>query len=734
MSIGLAITSAAGSAQRRTDSVAATSGDDDRPKIGLVLGGGGAKGGAHIGVLEVLEELRIPIDYIAGTSVGAAIGGLYASGMSVPDLRALMESLDWPDVLSNRAPRRYRPIRTKQADNRAATRLEAGFNGGQFRLPTGLVTGHNLERTLRSATLPAARIRAFEDLPIPFVAVATDLITGEMVVLDHGNLSTAMQASMSLPGAFSPVEVDGRPLVDGAVVRNLPVDVVREMGADVVIAVDLTSPLYEAEELRTAVEITGQAFRISVLQNTLPQRESLTPGHDVLLRPEVEDVAVVDFRSLVGTISKGLEVARDSAEALRRLSVTPAAYEAIEEGRRTAAGRTDALDFVRIGGTERIDPNVLRRRLDLSLGSPLRADRLEQALSRVFGMELYERVDYTVVEDGDQLGLLVQVTEKRWGPGFLRFGMAFSEDLERGQSSLVLAASHLQTQLNGRGGELLTELRVLGAESAQVEFFQPLDTRGMFFVGPRLEYQVESLDVTYLGAGQVSRGIREFTATMALGVQFTDWGEWRAEFDQGRVWAKDSGDPGLNASVGGISSRLTLDVLDDRPFPRSGVWAFLEAYRSDRSLGASREYTRLEGAFLTAFSHGRNTVLLGGRAGSAIDSTLPVDHDFALGGFQRMSGLLPRDMVGNHYGFAHVTVQSRLVTLPTALQGGGLYVGLSLEGGNVWDDTSRLSLGDLEGAASVFVGVETLVGPLFLSYGRTASGDDKVSLLLGRGL
>jgi len=679
-------------------------GDTARPKVGLVLGGGGAKGGAHIGVLEVLEELRVPIDYIAGTSVGSAIGGLYASGMSVPELKALMESLDWQDVLSNRAQRRHRPIRLKQADERTPTRFEVGFNRGKFRLPTGIVAGQNLERTVRGATLSVAHIQNFQDLPIPFAAVATDLLTGEMVVLDRGNLSTAIQASMSIPGGLPPVEVDGLTLGDGAAVRNLPVDVVRDMGADVVIAVDLTAPLYDAQELRTAIDVSVQSSRIATLQNTLPQRESLTPGYDVLLRPELRDIATIDFRSLVRAISRGSEVARDSTGALRRFSVDARRYEAIQESRGGTSDRSDTIDFVRIEGSERIDPGVLLRRLDLPVGAPLDADVLEHAVSRVFATELYERVDYTLTEDNGRRGLLIQVIEKLWGAGFLHFGAAFSDQLGRGKSSLILSLSHRQTQLNRRGGELLTELRLLGAQRAGIEFHQPLDTGGRFFVTPLLDYQAESMDVTYLGAGQVDRDVREFTASMAVGVQFPDWGEWRVEIDRGRVWGKSSGANGLDATVGGFSSRVTVDFLDDRAFPRIGSRGSLEVYRSDRSLGASLEYTRLEGAWLTALSRGRATLLLGGRVGSALDATLPVHHDFALGGFQRMSGLLPRDILGNHYGFGHVTVQTRLATLTTALAGGNLYLGFSLEAGNAWADRESVDVSDLRGAGSVFFG------------------------------
>jgi NTE family protein len=193
-------------------------------------------------VLEVLEELRIPVDYIAGTSIGAIVGGLYASGMRVPEMKALMESLDWQEMLSDQVPLRYKPVRLKNLNGHVPSRLEIGFNHGALRFPTALVTGQNVDRTLRTATFSVRHVEDFRDLPVPFVAVATDLVTGELVTLAGGHLASAIRASMSIPGAFSPVEIDGRILVDGGLVRNLPVDVVREMGADVVIAVDLTPP------------------------------------------------------------------------------------------------------------------------------------------------------------------------------------------------------------------------------------------------------------------------------------------------------------------------------------------------------------------------------------------------------------------------------------------------------------------------------------------------------------
>ncbi len=360
--------------------------DGSRPKIGLVLGGGGAKGGAHVGVLEILKELRIPVDFIASTSIGAAIGRLYASGMSVPELKTLLESLDWQDLLSDRPPRHHQPFRLKSTDRRVPDRLEVGFNGGGFRFPTGIVTGHNVELTIRSATLPVAHIRSFEELPTPFVAVATDLVTGEMVVLEQGDLSTAMRASMSIPGAFSPVEVEGRVLVDGGLVRNLPVDVVRAMGAEVVIAVDLTPPLYDADELESAIEVSTQTFRISTLQNTVPQREALVPGRDVLFRPDVTDVPITEFRSLTATFVAGADVARSAGEDLAQWSQSREAYQAFWESRRRVDECPQTLDFIHVEGTQRMSSAALRGRLGLTAGEPLMAETLERALNRVFAM------------------------------------------------------------------------------------------------------------------------------------------------------------------------------------------------------------------------------------------------------------------------------------------------------------------------------------------------------------
>lgn len=708
-----------------------------RPTVGLVLGGGGAKGGAHIGVLKVLEELRIPIDYIAGTSIGAVIGGLYASGMTVVEIEHLLASIDWQSLVSNTPPRRYQPFRLKLEGADIPSQLELGFNDGGFQFPSGILSAQNVELALKAATLPVAQVQDFRDLPIPFRAVAADLKTGEVVVLGEGDLSSAIRASASLPGIFAPVERGGRLLIDGGIVMNLPVEVAKAMGADVIIAVDLTAPPMEAEELTNALAISSQVFRLNTLQNAIPQREMLQSGRDVLLLPDVEDVALADFRSLLEATVAGEAVARAHTEDLRRLAVSAEEYSRVTGERGRGAQMEVPVDFVRVEGATRLDPDILRGRLDLRLGRPLAVEELNDALNRLFATGFYERVDYKLVHaepgTGDEgEGVEVRVTEKRWGPGFLRLGVAIGNDLERGRSGFSLLASHSQTQINRLGAELATSLRIGEAQAARVEFFQPIDRGGHLFIAPRLEYQEASLELAVTGAGEIDRGVREFTAAVALGMQFTDWGELRVELLKGSANAR-SRDSGIaNADVGAVLARFSLDLLDDAAFPTSGTRVRIEAFRSASTLGANPSYTRLEATGLAAFSRRSTTLLLEARAGTSAGTTLPVHHDFALGGFQRLSGVRPREFLGDKYGFGRFGVRRKVGTLPTAPQGGDFFVGASGEFGHVWTEAEGVSLGDVDFSASVFLGAETLLGPIYLGYGLAETGDDTLYLFLGR--
>lgn len=701
-----------------------------RPRVGLVLGGGGAKGGAHIGVLKVLEELHVPVDMIAGTSAGAIIGGLYAAGLSPDDLEDLVNSLDWHDLIEGGPPRNTLTFRRKQDDAKFPTRLELGFNGGTFRLPSGLVTGQNVEVAFRSVSLPGADITSFEDLPVPFSAVATDIVTGEMVVLSRGDLSTAVRASMSIPGAFSPIEVDGRLLVDGAVVRNLPVDVMRDMGADLIIAVDLTPPLYTRGQLESAVEVSSQVLRIAARESTAEQIRLLQESGGILLRPDVDDVRTSAFAKMPATIGAGEVVARDMAERLSHYALDAEAYAAYRARRTAPAAKDLQVDFVRVEGSSRLAPEVIEARLKIRPGQRLEPRDLERALARVYGLDLYERVDYRVVVESGRRGLVVGVSEKPWGPGFFRVGLALGDDLERASSSFSLLLSHTQTQLNGRGGELRAELQLGEAQAFSLEFYQPVDYGERFFLAPRLEFEEEPLDVVQRGAGDATRGVEHVSAVLAAGVHFTDWAETRVEVERGR--ANATGEGAQDADIGGLRAGLFIDALDNRAFPAKGAVARVGLYRSVAGIGADSVYTRASGRAMAAFSRGPNTLLLAARAGTSFDGRLPRHDDFSLGGFLELSGLRPRELTGNHLALGRVTYRRRLATLPTTVAGGDLYLGVSGEVGNVWRTRGEVSLRDLRTSGGIFAAVETLLGPFYISYARTKDGEDAWAIFLGQ--
>jgi NTE family protein len=290
-----------------------------RPRVGLVLSGGGARGIAHVGVLKVLEEARVPVDLIVGTSMGAIIGGLYASGMSAAELEREILSIDWGNVFERREPRQLLSQRRKEEDFELSPVLELGFRDGEFRLPTGAVSTRDLEMLLRRYTLPTRHLATFDSLPTPFRAVATDMETGHPVVMDHGDLAAALRASMSVPGVFSPLEVDGRILGDGGLVNNLPVNVARRMGADVIIAVNIGTPLAGRETLGSLLGITSQMVNILTEQNVQASMALLTPA-DLLLLPPLGKLTSADFDRAQELVRIGEAYGQSVREALARFA------------------------------------------------------------------------------------------------------------------------------------------------------------------------------------------------------------------------------------------------------------------------------------------------------------------------------------------------------------------------------------------------------------------------------
>jgi NTE family protein len=341
-----------------------------RPKIGLVLSGGGARGVAHVGVLKVLEELRIPIDYVVGTSMGSIVAGAYSTGLSAQEMQRIIEGVRWDRVLQDQPPRPERSIRSKRVDRYNIYGAELGVRDGKLLFPAGAIVGQQLEIFLGSLVGGAVDVRSFDDLPIPYRAIATDVETGGMVVLDRGNLAFAMRASMSVPGVFAPLEIDGKLLVDGGLVRNLPVDVARELGAEVIIAVNLGTPLLKREELASVFGVTAQMINILTEQNVQASLTQLGPK-DVLILPELGSFSAGDFTHATDTIPIGERAARKVADQLRRYSLDEKEYAELRAKQLALSrGQTLQVDEVRVdtAGLRRVNPEVVKAQIKTKSG------------------------------------------------------------------------------------------------------------------------------------------------------------------------------------------------------------------------------------------------------------------------------------------------------------------------------------------------------------------------------
>lgn len=728
-----------------------TEGRAPRPRVCLALSGGGARGVAHVGVLKVLEEMRIPVDCIAGTSMGAIVGGLYASGMSPESIERAFLDADWEDLFNDRPPRRNLPFRRKQDDDLPLFQFEMGIKKRGLVLPGGLVAGQKLDFLLKRLTLPVAAVEHFDELPIPFRAVATDLDSGELVVLDRGNLADAVRASMAVPGAFTPLVLDGRTLVDGGLVRNLPVDIARGLGADRVVAVNVTAPLGGAEAAargagrgRTVLDVAVRTIDVLTDQNVERQRRLLN-DRDLEIRPELEDVGATEFARVPELVGLGEEAARAVVSRLSVFATGEREYEAWRNATRARRGTGAAwvpVDAVHVTALDRLDPRILTRRIRTEAGSPLDVDVLRRDLERVYELGEFERVEFRLERERatDRTRLAIDAKEKSWGPYFLRVGLGLQADFE-GTGEFDALADLTRTQVNSRGGEWKTRLTIGETNSIFTEFYQPLDFGGFWFAAPRVTLERRTFD--FFDGGVAGAGsdlleevrIDRFEVGTDVGVQLRSWGEIRGGIHRGRILAKSLTSPDTfgraRIQTGEWRGSVIVDRLDNANFPRSGRLFATGLVLSREAVGADLEFDRLEATYVEAGSFRRHTLLGRLQYGSALGSTPPFFAEFRLGGFLQLSGTPPGRLSGRTLGVGQLVYYARVGRLPGAV-GEGVYTGFSIEAGNVWDDRTQPDVGDLRPAGSVFAGVDTRFGPIYVGYGRTDQDEDSFYLFLGR--
>ncbi len=717
-----------------------------RPRIGLALGGGGARGAAHIGVLEVLERLRVPVDCVAGTSMGAVVAGAFAAGVTPAAMRAELARADWSDMFIDEPGWDERNFRSKRFTQRFLSGTEIGVSSKGLQYLPGVLTGQKIKLFLNRLVHGDRSERVIQALPLPLSIVATDIGSGDRVVIRDGSLSKAMRASMSIPGLMAPVEHEGRSLVDGGLVDNVPVREVRERcDADVVIAVNVGSPLLDAKEVTSLFSVAAQMVGILTEQNVGQSLALLRPG-DVYIKPDMGDVTAADFDRHAQAVQRGFDAALAGAAQLRGLAVSEAEYAAWW-GRITAAqGGAPIVDAVEVAGLPQLDPRAVLRHLTQPLGQTLDTARLHRDLLRVYGDAHFESVDYALIPQrrqglqepqeppwppgprGERHVLRVTPIAKRWGPDFLRFAAGLNSTLKRG-STYSLRGAYQKTLLNRLGGELMVTGEVGSTSALALDVHQPLDPwqRSFVEIGARA---ASSAAIVYEDEDKLSEyEVRSQTYSVAAGLNLGLVGQWRLGWmGQSKRYQLDTGlavFPRGPFRTPGWFTTLDFDQLNHPTFPSDG-WSARMAYFAPH--GGS--FTRLSIEARAAKQAG--AFVVAGRLAhtSSPSGVLPFHEAASLGGLLNLSAYGAGQFLGDDVQYAQFRAERVLQRLPIGLSG-DLRAGIALEAGRVGVRYTETSRSGWQDSVFFYLGGATPIGPLYLGYARSSSGTANAYLFIG---
>lgn len=705
---------------------------DTRPRIGLALGGGGARGIAHISVLRKIEELNIPIDCVAGTSMGALVGGLYASGMSAKEMEELVGSLDWKRLFDDSLERPERSFRRKQDDRNGLATLGVGLRSGRVKLPPGLLQGERILAMFEHATIKVSAINDFDRLPIPFRAVATDLNTGGAVVLGSGSLAMAMRASMSLPGVFQPVEVDGRVLLDGGLVNQVPVDVVRHMGADVVIAVDVGTPLVALDGDASLVEVLSQITGMMTTGNTQRQLSGLG-NRDVLIVPELgNSVTTGDFTKARQALTIGTQAAEAAHSRLEQLSVPAERYAAMREARPNHLAQSPKVEFVRLENQTPYSDEFLLSRMNIPIGEPLDTQRAESNAIRVYSLGTLSSITYEVVREEERTGVVLRARPKSQGPNYLQVGYTLSTDFD-GAFESNLRAAVLISPLSARGAEGRVTVAIGSEPALMGEYYHPLDVASRNLLYAKAGYENPNIHVfNDAGDNIATYDVRVAGIELQAAREFDNYGAIAVGLQRstGRATV-EVGDPQLERfdfEQGKLFASVTIDRLDSLFFPRNGYYASLGYSTSREALGSDTDFDQVDFDSLAARSFGNHAVQAGASYHSTVSGTLPVQSRYRLGGRARLAGFRQNELTGQHYALLVAGYTYQL----GSLFGRSAQVGGTLEYGNAWENRDDIAFTDGILNSSIYVGFDSWLGPMLFGFGWREGGEGLIFLEIGR--
>jgi NTE family protein len=703
-------------------------------RIGLVLAGGGALGMAHVGVLKVLEEQRVPIAFVAGTSMGSIVGAAYATGQTVGDMEQVLIESDWDQIFSDSVARDEIAFRSKTGRNREIYGdTKISLSDGKLVTPFGAVQGQRLLPVLQTLYRNAPPSPAdFNKFRIPLRVVAADIETGEAVVVSKGDLATAVRASMSVPGVFAPVEMDGRMLVDGGIVNNLPMDVVRGMGADRLIVVELNADLKKKEDLTSPLSTSGQIISLLLAQNSAIQKKTLTK-RDILIEPVLKGYSAVDFGKAAELIKLGEEAARRVLPQLKRLGVSERQYERFKT-RREAAVEEPTIEFVTIKTDKRGSEEKIEHLFAGQKGTTLDRAQIDSKIEQIYDSGEFVSVKYGVVERDGKTGLEVDAQRKPWLDNYFRFGAALQDDF-KGENNYTLGGAYRVNELTSQGGWAQGEVMVGFSPKISGEFYEPLESGSPYFVSPRFDISRQTIYPTQNGEIVAQYERAQYLVGAGFGRQLGRSGEILAEYRAADAnISRHIGDPDLpeqNYQIGEVALVMNYDSADNPDFPTTGVLAKGAFVESSQSLGSSDNFEQFTASLSKPITWGRDTLLLSGDFGQAIGE-LPVYRSATFGGFLNFSGLTQNSLFASDWRVGRLNYYRRFSEVGSALLGMGFFVGGSLEYGTFLSDAAALPDNKDLFAGSTFLGVDTPILPIYLGFGMAEQGERSFYFAVGR--
>lgn len=705
-----------------------------RPKVGLVLSGGGAKGAAHIGVLKVLEANNVPIDYIVGTSIGSYIGGWYALGFTPAQIEQIMFNTEWDKGYSDFIPREKLLYEDKQLRDKYNITLRLGYSDNTLKMPSGLLLGQSALQLLKLSTDSVGVFASFDELAIPYRAVATDISSATAVVLDHGSITQAMKASSTVPGALEPTEIEGKLLVDGGIINNMPVDVARLMGADIIIAVDIGSPLLNQDEINSTVDVLNQLSNILTITTTNNQK-ALLREQDILIRPDIDDLSTTDFSILGVALEKGENAALAVQDKLAAVSVSDKLFEQYlfakkQKSRAWTQPLFQPVIAIEYDNQSKVDLTIIEEHFPVEIGDILTKEQLESAIDSVYALDKFESVNAEFVDFPAGRTLVLSTKAKSWGPNYLKFGFDWQGDFSK-ISMFSIDAAYLLTDISNNGGQWKNELSIGWESSIATDFYQPLDQHQRFFMRSRLQYKEDKIAENKYSPGLIRPELRKRVAELRLGLgyHFADYAISEVGFigELGEIKFNYSDYEELDYDSLGAYLSLGYDDLNSINFPTNGNKVLFELYaRQDDYQHSKLENkddlsVQLNIDWRGAFGLGHHTFV-----GIASYSTLFSNNEIAiryseLGGFLNLSGYQKDALIGTDKLFAAIVYQYDLGRDIPGGTGLPLYLGTSFEAGNVWQLKQSVDLDELVTSASIYLGTDTSFGPAVIGVGYATS-------------